>query len=76
MKEYYGMKLEYEVNDNPNFLKSSLLGFQNILTAFSGIIAVPLSIAAIAGTNVAETSVLISAAYATLVRSDASCLLV
>lgn len=62
VKKYYGMKLEYEVDDNPNFLKSSLLGFQNILTAFSGIIAVPLSIAAIAGTNVAETSVLISAA--------------
>ena len=62
VKKYYGMKLEYEVDDKPDFLKSSLLGFQNILTAFSGIIAVPLSIAAIAGTNVAETSVLISAA--------------
>lgn len=62
VKKYYGMKLEYEVDDKPDFLKSSLLGFQNILTAFSGIIAVPLSIAAIAGTNVAETSILISAA--------------
>ncbi len=62
VKKYYGMKLEYEVDDKPDFLKSSLLGFQNILTAFSGIIAVPLSIAAIAGTNVAKTSVLISAA--------------
>ena len=62
VKKYYGMKLEYEVDDKPDFLKSSLLGFQNILTAFSGIIAVPLSIAAIAGTNVAETSALISAA--------------
>lgn len=62
MEKYNGIKLEYEINDNPNFLKSSLLGFQNILTAFSGIIAVPLSIATIAGTSVEETAILVSAA--------------
>lgn len=37
MEKYNGIKLEYNINDNPNFLKSSLLGFQNILTAFIGI---------------------------------------
>ncbi|MBU5668987.1 purine permease [Peptoniphilus sp. MSJ-1] len=62
MEKYNGIKLEYNINDNPNFLKSSLLGFQNILTAFSGIIAVPLSIAAISGTNVEETALMVSAA--------------
>lgn len=54
--------LKYEVNDKPGILTSVLLGFQNILTAFSGIIAVPLIIAGIAGSDVADTAYMVSAA--------------
>lgn len=54
--------LKYEVNDKPGILTSVLLGFQNILTAFSGIIAVPLIIAGIAGCDVSDTAYLVSAA--------------
>lgn len=54
--------LSYSVNDKPGILTSTLLGFQNILTAFSGIIAVPLIIAGIAGLDVVDTAYLVSAA--------------
>ncbi len=54
--------LSYGVNDKPGILTSALLGFQNILTAFSGIIAVPLIIAGIAGLDVVDTAYLVSAA--------------
>ncbi|MDF2673063.1 MAG: pbuX [Clostridiales bacterium] len=54
--------LNYEVSDKPGILTSVLLGFQNILTAFSGIIAVPLIIAGIAGSGVADTAYMVSAA--------------
>lgn len=54
--------LSYRVNDKPGMLTSTLLGFQNILTAFSGIIAVPLIIAGIAGLDVVDTAYLVSAA--------------
>lgn len=54
--------LRYEVDDNPKFGSSVLLGFQNILTAFSGIVAVPLIIAGIAGVGVVDSAYLVSAA--------------
>lgn len=54
--------LSYKVSDKPKILTSVILGFQNILTAFSGIVAVPLIIAGIAGLNVVETAYLVSAA--------------
>lgn len=54
--------LNYEVSDKPGILTSVVLGFQNILTAFSGIIAVPLIIAGIAGSGVADTAYMVSAA--------------
>lgn len=53
--------LLYQVSDKPKMTTSILLGFQNILTAFSGIVAVPLIIAGIAGLDVVETAYLISA---------------
>lgn len=54
--------LKFGVADKPGVLTSVLLGFQNILTAFSGIIAVPLIIAGIAGSSVADTAYMVSAA--------------
>lgn len=53
--------LLYDVHDKPGFFTSIILGFQNILTSFGGIVAVPLIIAGIAGCNVVETAFLISA---------------
>lgn len=53
--------LVYKVSDKPKILTAILLGFQNILTAFSGIVAVPLIIAGIAGLNVVDTAYLVSA---------------
>lgn len=54
--------LKYVVEDKPSLVTSIILGFQNILTAFSGIIAVPLVIAGIAGANVVDTAYMVSAA--------------
>jgi len=54
--------LKYRVEDKPGFGTSIVLGFQNILTAFSGIIAVPLIIAGISGASVADTAYMVSAA--------------
>ncbi len=54
--------LIYQVDDKPGFFLMTLLGFQNILTAFGGIVAVPLVISGIAGFGVADTSYMISAA--------------
>lgn len=55
-------KLNYAVGEKPGLLTSIILGFQNILTAFSGIIAVPLIIAGIAGCSVEDTAYMVSAA--------------
>lgn len=56
------VQLEYRVDDKPGFAKSTLLGFQNVLTAFSGIIAVPLIIAGLAKASIPETAMLVSGA--------------
>lgn len=54
--------LIYQVDDKPGFVLMTLLGFQNILTAFGGIVAVPLVISGMAGFGVSDTSYMISAA--------------
>lgn len=56
------MALEYRLEDSPPMGTSLLLGFQNIVTAFGGIIAVPLVLAGMAGFGVADTAYLVSAA--------------
>lgn len=53
--------MQYDVYDKPGTITSIILGFQNILTSFGGIVAVPLVIAGIAGLNVVETAFLVSA---------------
>ncbi|QQK08434.1 uracil-xanthine permease family protein [Miniphocaeibacter halophilus] len=55
-------KLLYGVEDKPPTAVGVVMGVQNILTAFGGIVAVPLIIAGMAGTNVADTAYLVSAA--------------
>lgn len=54
--------LEYKIDDRPSFGKSVLLGAQNVLTAFSGIIAVPLIIAGLANCDINDTAILVSGA--------------
>lgn len=56
------LSLRYGVEDSPKFQESALLGLQNVVTAFGGLVAVPLVIAGMAGSNVEETAYLISAA--------------
>ena len=55
-------RLSYAIGDKPGLFTAIILGFQNILTAFSGIIAVPLIIAGIAGCGVEDTAYMVSAA--------------
>jgi xanthine permease len=55
-------RLNYAVGEKPGIITAIILGFQNILTAFSGIIAVPLIIAGIAGCDVKDTAYMVSAA--------------
>lgn len=54
--------LYYGVEDNPPFLTTVALGFQNVITAFGGLVAVPLVIAGLAGFGVADTAYMVSAA--------------
>ncbi len=56
------IKLQYRVEDSPALSISLLLGFQNILTAFGGIVAVPLILGGMAGFGVRDTAYLVSAA--------------
>ncbi len=54
--------LNYGVEDTPDFMTTTVLGFQNVVTAFGGLVAVPLVIAGMAGFGVADTAYLVSAA--------------
>ncbi|WP_426348565.1 uracil-xanthine permease family protein [Alloiococcus sp. CFN-8] len=56
------IKLQYKIDDSPALSLSLLLGFQNILTAFGGIVAVPLILGGMAGFGVRDTAYLVSAA--------------
>lgn len=55
-------ELYYGLDDTPDLLTTSVLGFQNVITAFGGLVAVPLVIAGMAGFGVADTAYLVSAA--------------
>lgn len=55
-------ELYYGVEDSPNFVTTTVLGFQNVITAFGGLVAVPLIIAGMAGFGVTDTAYLVSAA--------------
>lgn len=54
-------ELLYGVEDSPDLITTSVLGFQNVITAFGGLVAVPLIIAGMAGFGVADTAYLVSA---------------
>lgn len=54
--------LYYGLNDTPDLLTTTVLGFQNVITAFGGLVAVPLVIAGMAGFGVTDTAYLVSAA--------------
>ncbi|MEY8356646.1 nucleobase:cation symporter-2 family protein [Lachnospiraceae bacterium 54-53] len=60
--EAEGSNLKYALNDKPPASVSLLLGFQNIVTAFGGIVAVPLILAGMAGFDISNTAYLVSAA--------------
>lgn len=55
-------ELIYGVEDTPDFMTTTVLGFQNVITSFGGLVAVPLVIAGMAGFGVADTAYLVSAA--------------
>jgi len=64
----------YGVEDKPPLLMSILLGFQHILAAFGGIVAVPLVVGGALGLNIQDISYLVSAAIfvagvATIIQS-------
>lgn len=54
--------LKYELEDKPPLSVTLLLGFQNIVTSFGGIVAVPLILAGMAGFDISNTAYLVSAA--------------
>ncbi|MGP6147125.1 uracil-xanthine permease family protein [Jeotgalibaca sp. A122] len=54
--------LIYGVDDTPDFLTTTVLGFQNVITSFGGLVAVPLIIAGMAGFGITDTAYLVSAA--------------
>jgi len=56
------LTLDYRLEDKPPIALAIILGFQNIITAFGGIVAVPLIIAGFAGLGVADSAYLVSAA--------------
>lgn len=53
--------LLYKIEDRPNLQLSILLGFQHIVAAFGGIVAVPLVIGPAIGVDVRTTAMLVSA---------------
>ena len=55
-------ELYYGVENSPDFVTTTILGFQNVVTAFGGLVAVPLIIAGMAGFGVTDTAYLVSAA--------------
>lgn len=54
--------LIYGVEDSPDLVTTTVLGFQNVITSFGGLVAVPLIIAGMAGFGIADTAYLVSAA--------------
>lgn len=62
MDEKVHTGLTYGVEDKPDLGTTIVLGFQNVITAFGGLVAVPLIIAGIAGFGVEDTAYMVSAA--------------
>ena len=62
MEEKVHTGLTYGVEDKPDLGTTIVLGFQNVITAFGGLVAVPLIIAGIAGFGVEDTAYMVSAA--------------
>lgn len=55
-------ELIYGIDDTPDLVTTTVLGFQNVITSFGGLVAVPLVIAGMAGFGVIDTAYLVSAA--------------
>lgn len=73
-KSNVASEIMYKINDRPPLLLSILLGFQNIIAAFGGIVAVPLVVAGGLGLSVQDTAIFVSAAIfvagiATIIQS-------
>lgn len=62
MEEIKSTGLVYGIEDKPDLGTTIVLGFQNVITAFGGLVAVPLIIAGIAGFGVEDTAYMVSAA--------------
>lgn len=56
------IKLRYHVEDRPQVGETILLGFQNVITSFGGLVAVPILIGSMANSSIEEIAYLISAA--------------
>lgn len=54
--------LLYQINDKPKLQLSILLGFQHIVAAFGGIVAVPLVVSSSLGLDVSTAAMMVSAA--------------
>ncbi|MGL5314424.1 MAG: solute carrier family 23 protein [Peptostreptococcaceae bacterium] len=61
IKETDKSNLNYQIDDKPNFKLSVLLGFQHIVAAFGGIVAVPLVVSSALGFDITETAMMVSA---------------
>lgn len=59
--ENYQSNLLYKIDDKPKLSVSILLAIQNILTAFGGIVAVPLAIGKAANVDISDMAFLVSA---------------
>ncbi|GAA0714208.1 nucleobase:cation symporter-2 family protein [Paraclostridium ghonii] len=70
--------LLYKIDDKPNLQLSILLGFQHIVAAFGGIVAVPLVVGPAIGLDVQTTALMVSAAIfvagiATVIQAHGVC---
>ncbi|WP_330666293.1 solute carrier family 23 protein [Romboutsia lituseburensis] len=54
--------LLYQIDDRPQLKLSVLLGFQHIVAAFGGIVAVPLVVSTALGFDIQSTAMMINAA--------------
>ncbi|MGL5346853.1 MAG: nucleobase:cation symporter-2 family protein [Peptostreptococcaceae bacterium] len=54
--------LNYQIDDKPDFKLSVLLGFQHIVAAFGGIVAVPLVVSSALGFDIRAAAMMVSAA--------------
>lgn len=62
MKEAKNSGLLYQIDDRPELKLSVLLGFQHIVAAFGGIVAVPLVVSSALGFDIHTTAMMVSAA--------------